>query len=61
MSSKHAPESDPLVLYFAYYGRYTVDLNLKVITHHIIGSLDALAIGKDEPRHYRFQDENILI
>lgn len=61
MSSKHVPESDPLATYFAYYGRYTVDLDLKVITHHIIGSLDALAIGKDVPRQYRFKDENTLI
>lgn len=61
MSSKHKAQSDPLATYFAYYGRYTVDLDRKVIIHHIIGSLYALAIEKDVPRHYGFKDENTLV
>ena len=33
ISSKHAPESDHLVTYFAYYGRYTDDLDLNYASY----------------------------
>ena len=47
--------------YYAYYGRYSVDTEKKIITHHLQGSLRPGDVGKDFVRAYMLSGKSLSL
>ncbi|HVS64600.1 MAG TPA: lipocalin-like domain-containing protein [Thermoanaerobaculia bacterium] len=47
--------------HFSYYGRYTVDLDARTVTHHVLGSVSAGWVGEDRIRSYSFETDDRLM
>jgi hypothetical protein len=46
--------------YTSYYGRFTLNVAAKTVTHHVEGSLAAGWIGGDQLRYFTFGDDGTL-
>jgi hypothetical protein len=46
--------------FFAYYGSYTLDTALSIVTHHVRGSLAPTWVGTDQVREFEFLGNNRL-
>jgi hypothetical protein len=46
--------------YVAYFGPYTVDENTKIVTHHIIGDINPMGVGGNQPRQVVLEGDNKL-
>ncbi len=56
-----ATGATPMSPYAAYYGRFSVDAGRAVVTHHVDGaSIPGLA-GTDQPRHFRFEGDRLIL
>lgn len=47
--------------YQAYFGRYTIDNEAKIVTHHVAGSTFPNYIDKKQARHFEFQDDCLVL
>ena len=47
--------------YLGYYGRYTVDETAATVTHHVLGSWHPNWVGTNQVRHFRREDESLVI
>lgn len=47
--------------YFGYFGRFSIDSEREVVTHHIEGSWFPNLQGGDQERHYRFENELLVL
>jgi hypothetical protein len=43
--------------YIAYFGRYEIDAEKKIVTHHVEGSISPNMVGSAMPRHYEFSPD----
>ena len=56
-----ATGATPMSPYAAYFGRFSVDADRAVVTHHVDGaSIPGLA-GTDQPRCFRFQGDRLIL
>lgn len=47
--------------YIAYYGRYSVDEDKKIVTHYALGALWPNMVNTSLSRRYEFKDQNTVI
>ena len=47
--------------YTSYFGKYSVDAENGVVTHHLVASLNPSWTGSDQRRHYRFADNRLTL
>lgn len=47
--------------YFGYFGRFTLDGESGVVTHHIEGSWFPNLVGTDHVRRFRFEDGRLVL
>jgi hypothetical protein len=47
--------------YVAYFGTYTVDAEMQVVTHHVEGSLAPDFTGTDQPRPFKVEGDRLEI
>jgi hypothetical protein len=47
--------------HFSYYGRYTVDMSAKTVTHHVEGSSSVPFVGSDQVRNFVFEGPDRLV
>jgi hypothetical protein len=47
--------------YFGYFGTYSIDAERHVVTHHVEGSWFPNLEGKDQERHYRFENDLLVL
>jgi hypothetical protein len=47
--------------YFGYFGTYTIDEQAGTVVHHIEGSWFPNLMGTDQIRHFRFEEERIVL
>jgi hypothetical protein len=47
--------------YYAYFGRYEVDVAKETVTHHLESSLRPAEIGKDYVRAFRFDSDRLVL
>lgn len=47
--------------YFGYFGRFTLDGEAGVITHHIEGSWFPNLVGTDHVRRFHFEDDSLIL
>ena len=51
----------PASAYIGYYGRYTVDLGARVVTHHVLGASPTEMIGTDLQRAFRVEGDRLIL
>jgi lipocalin-like protein len=47
--------------YVSYFGRYTIDAEKGIVTHHVEGSLTPGMVGSDMPRWYEFSADGATL
>ena len=47
--------------YASYFGTYTIDLARQTVTHHVLGAWYPNWIGHDQVRHFKFDDNRLLL
>jgi hypothetical protein len=47
--------------YFGYFGRFTIDTDAAIVTHHIESGWFPNLVGTDQVRHYRFDDGRLVL
>lgn len=47
--------------YFGYFGRYSVDPDQHLVTHHIEGAFFPNLTGTDQVRRYRLQESRLIL
>ena len=47
--------------YFGYFGTFTVDADKGAVTHHIEGGWFPNLVGTRQVRHYRFDDDRLVL
>lgn len=47
--------------YSGYFGRFSIDAEAGVITHHVDGAWYPDWIGSDQPRHYAFEGDRLFL
>jgi hypothetical protein len=47
--------------YVAYFGSYAVDAEMRVVTHHVEGSLAPEFTGTDQPRPFKLEGDRLEI
>ena len=47
--------------YYAYFGKYEVDVEKETVTHHLESSLRPTEIGKDYVRAFRFDGDRLFL
>jgi hypothetical protein len=47
--------------YIGYFGRFSVDPGKGVVTHHVVGASDKPMIGTDQPRHFTFEGNRLIL
>ena len=47
--------------YIGYFGRFSVDADKGVVTHHVVGASDAPMIGTDQPRNVTFEGNRLIL
>jgi hypothetical protein len=47
--------------YFGYFGTFSIDTEKQVVTHHVEGSWFPNLEGRDQERHYRFEDDLLVL
>lgn len=47
--------------YLAYFGTYEVNIEKRVITHHLHGSLRPDEVGIDYERHFSIEDDRLIL
>lgn len=53
--------ADTVEGYFAYFGRYTVDVSTATVTHHVEASSSANLDGTDQPRRFRWEGDRLVL
>lgn len=63
-SANPAPESERAAAYsgyVAYFGRYEIDADKRVVTHHVEGALSPGMVGQEMPRHYELSSDGATL
>lgn len=47
--------------YVGYFGKYSIDLEERSITHHVVGSLYPRDVGRDFKRLYEFSGDQLIL
>jgi hypothetical protein len=47
--------------YIAYFGRYEIDAEKSIVTHHVEGSISQNMVGSGMPRHYEFSADGATL
>ena len=47
--------------YSGYFGRYSVDAQAAMVTHHVDGAWYPDWIGSTQPRHFRFEGDRLFL
>jgi hypothetical protein len=47
--------------YFGYFGTFSIDVSRELIAHHVEASLFPNLTGGDQLRHYRFEEERLIL
>ncbi|WP_292321921.1 lipocalin-like domain-containing protein [Mesorhizobium sp.] len=47
--------------YFGYFGIFSIDTERQIVTHHVEGSWFPNLEGKDQERHYRFENGLLVL
>jgi hypothetical protein len=47
--------------YVGYFGKYSIDLEEKSITHHVVGSLYPRDVGREFKRLYEFSGDQLIL
>lgn len=47
--------------YVAYFGRYEIDAEKNIVTHHVEGSISQNMVGSGMPRHYEFSADGATL
>jgi hypothetical protein len=47
--------------YIGYFGRFTIDADRNVVTHHVVGASASDMIGTEQPRQYRFEADRLIL
>jgi hypothetical protein len=47
--------------YGSYFGTYTIDQTRQTVTHHVRGAWYPNWIGHDQVRHFKFEDNRLLL
>ena len=50
-----------LLDYVAYFGTFTVDEKAKVVTHHVLGSINPSFLRTDQRRSYEFSGNRLIL
>ena len=52
---------DLIVVYFGYFGRFTLDVDAATVTHHIDAGWFPNLTGVDQVRHYDFDGDALVL
>jgi len=47
--------------YIGYFGKYSIDPEERIITHHVVGSLYPRDVGRSFKRHYEFRGDQLIL
>jgi hypothetical protein len=47
--------------YIGYFGRFTVDPDQGVVTHHVVGASEPDMIGTEQPRDFQFEGDRLIL